>query len=375
MTQSSYKISLITPVYNAGAYLREAFASVRNQTIGFEQIEWLLVDDCSSDGSFALMKSWAAQYPNVKALRTPANTGTPAEPRNVGLAQASAPYVMFLDNDDVLFPDAMKALYDEIERSGADIITGDVALLNKSEFTKEERKQLLNYTEQAEYGLCTLCLPLEKSIEPYLNNHWCKIYRREIIARNRIRSLKGELWEDILFLFQYMAFVKTMVHIPQPIVKYRVRRESLSHVYNRRFYCSLPKSIEYGLRHMESFGREQAQTYMAFFEKGGHIEYYTDCLLNDEKMTGKEIEDCVLAWKPCFLAAIQYGGAFHSAYCRILADDFADGRDDKALFHFFALKELYKQRQEEKNNILSSNSYRLAAKLAGIKSALTGDRG
>ena len=66
--QTSYKISLITPVYNAFRYLDETFESVKVQTIGFENIEWLLVDDHSSDGSFEKISLWAEEYPNLKGV-------------------------------------------------------------------------------------------------------------------------------------------------------------------------------------------------------------------------------------------------------------------------------------------------------------------
>ena len=163
-----------------------------------------------------------------------------------------------------------------------------------------------------------------------------------------------------------------MSHISIPIVKYRVRRESLSHVYSKRFYCSLPKSILYGLSHTKTLSDEHARKYLALLTKGGHIEYYVDCLLNDEEMSNSDLADCLSAWKPCFLEANEYKEKFHSTYCKIIEDDFVSGQDEKAFFHFSVLKDLYKQRQAEINSILSSRTYRLAAKLAFVKTFLPG---
>ena len=63
-----YKISVIMPVYNAEKSLHKSISSVINQTIGFEDIELILVDDNSSDGSRNIMEDYASRYPNVKNI-------------------------------------------------------------------------------------------------------------------------------------------------------------------------------------------------------------------------------------------------------------------------------------------------------------------
>ena len=367
MAGNSYLISLITPVYNAVDYLEQAYESVRAQSIGFQNIQWLLVDDCSTDGSYELINSWAKQCPNIKVLRTPANTGTPAAPRNLGLDNADAPYIMFLDNDDEFFPDAMKSLYDTIESTGADIVTGDVELMNAGSFKKDERQQLLNDTKGMELGPRSMQLPLGDWIYPYLFNHWSKIFRSDIIQRHHIRALPGELWEDLLVLLLYMTCVKTMVHIDLPIINYRARRESLSHVYNKRYYCSLPRSIEFGFLKAEEMGAQNAELFARMLLWGSHVEHYTDRLLDSDNLSQQDLADCLLSWGGVYRKSVEYGSEYHSAYCRILADDFKEERQDKALFHFFELKALYKQRQLEKNSILNSNTYKLAKRIAGVK--------
>lgn len=374
MNSENFKISLITPVYNAVNYLDNVFKSVQNQTIGFENIEWILVDDCSTDDSFKIINGWADRYSNIKVLQTDANTGTPAEPRNIGLDNATTPYVMFLDNDDELFPYAVELLYSEIDNYDVDIVTGDVALIDSKQFSRGESKKLLNYSPNWEAGYHEMVHPLGDWIMPYLNNHWSKIYKREIIDANKIRSLKGELWEDILFIFQYMTYVKSMIYIKKPIIQYRVRRESLSHVLDVKFYCSLPKSIDYGMEKMIAIGGQHPFDYVELMDRGGHVEFYIDNLLNCENLSKDDLAKCLLAWKQPLVRTPLYGGHFHSAYAKILSDDFTLGDDEKAVSHFFALKELYKQRQTELNNIFSSNSYRFAKKLSDFKEKITGKK-
>ncbi len=374
MTEHNYKISLITPVYNAVKYLANVLESVQGQTIGFENIEWLLVDDCSTDGSAQIISQWAAEHSNIKLLKTEKNSGTPAKPRNIGLDHATAPYIMFLDNDDALHLNACKALYDEISRTRVDIVTGDVTLMDYEGFSKKDKDLLLNYNDSAALGFHLMESPLGDWIGPFLKNHWCKIYRRDIIETNHIRCLEGKLWEDILFLFLYMSCVKDMVCIAEPIVSYRARVESLSHVYDKQFYCSLPKSIDFGMACAEQLGQKNAHRFVEMLTYGGHVEYYTDQLLGSETLSKEELDECLMTWKNTYVYSIKYGAQFHSAYCKILADDFLSGMDEKAIFHFHTLKELYKQRQREKDNILNSKTFRFAKKMSNIKQRITGGR-
>lgn len=60
-----YKISLTIPVYNAEKYLEELLESIKKQTIGFENIQIIMVDDCSTDNSKKIMDKYAEEYQNI----------------------------------------------------------------------------------------------------------------------------------------------------------------------------------------------------------------------------------------------------------------------------------------------------------------------
>ena len=92
-----YKISVIIPVYNAENTLKQAVNSVINQSIGFENIELILVDDNSNDNSRKIIQDYADKYGNVKAIFLRENSGSPSKPRNTGIDNATAPYLMFLE--------------------------------------------------------------------------------------------------------------------------------------------------------------------------------------------------------------------------------------------------------------------------------------
>src|SRR4051812_26956088 len=118
------KVSVVTPVYNAEKYLRKTIDSVINQTIGFENIEYLLVDDCSTDSSRDILLEYSSKYDNIIAVFLECNTGTPGQPRNLGIQLSTSKYITFLDADDWLELNGLKTLYDILEKTGDDYVVG-----------------------------------------------------------------------------------------------------------------------------------------------------------------------------------------------------------------------------------------------------------
>lgn len=104
---SKLKISVIVPIYNTEDYLEETLRSVEQQTLGMGNIELILVDDGSSDGSADICERFQRKYPeNVKFLQQE-NAGVSVA-RNNALEYATCPIVTFLDSDDYWSPNAFK---------------------------------------------------------------------------------------------------------------------------------------------------------------------------------------------------------------------------------------------------------------------------
>lgn len=119
-----YKVSIVMPVYNCEDYLTDSLDSILNQSIGFKNIEVIMVDDASTDGTGVIIDEYASRYSNFKAVHLAENIGAAYGPRNVGLKHASSEYVMFLDGDDTFVETACEVLFDEISSSGADMVFG-----------------------------------------------------------------------------------------------------------------------------------------------------------------------------------------------------------------------------------------------------------
>ena len=92
-------VTIITPSYNSKKYIIETIDSVLNQT--YTNFEMLIIDDCSNDGSYDLIKNYIKCDDRIKLYRLEKNSGCPATPRNYALKLAKGEYIAFLDSDDI----------------------------------------------------------------------------------------------------------------------------------------------------------------------------------------------------------------------------------------------------------------------------------
>lgn len=98
-------VSVITPVYNAEKYIKSTIESVLDQS--YPDIEFILVDDCSTDDSETIIKHYSEQYKNIIYHKQDKNQGA-AVARNTALKLAGGRYVAFLDSDDIWKPEKTK---------------------------------------------------------------------------------------------------------------------------------------------------------------------------------------------------------------------------------------------------------------------------
>ena len=117
MDKKTFKISVITPVYNMESYLEETIESVLQQSIGFEDnIQLILVNDGSPDDSYKICEKYQAMYPeNIIYIKK--ENGGVSSARNTGLDQVKGKYVVFLDGDDTWEYTAFRKIYDFFEKS------------------------------------------------------------------------------------------------------------------------------------------------------------------------------------------------------------------------------------------------------------------
>lgn len=229
-------ISIIIPVYNVEAYLRECLDSVllSNQFTG----QVVCVNDGSTDGSAKILEEYGAKYPNVEVYTQP-NQGQSVA-RNTGLEMANGDYVLFLDSDDYYTKGAIDYLTKlAIDNPDVDFFYMDCAILSTG-----RRFYTMRHKE-----------PVKMPLVEYYDYEYAKngstpqgcvcggFYKREFIERNHLRMLPNCRYEDELFIFEVFLQKGTCMalHVDQPFYNYRIGREgattakyTLTHFFNRR---------------------------------------------------------------------------------------------------------------------------------------------
>jgi glycosyltransferase involved in cell wall biosynthesis len=103
--------SVITPVYNGERFIADAIRSTQGQTIGPERIEHIVVDDGSIDDTAKIVRSFGNAVRFIQL-----HHGGVSRARNAALQAATAPYVAFLDADDIWFPEFLERVFERFAR-------------------------------------------------------------------------------------------------------------------------------------------------------------------------------------------------------------------------------------------------------------------
>ena len=179
------RFSVIVPAYKVQAYLQDCLESVLGQS--YTDLEVIAVDDCSPDACGALVDEFAARDARVRPVHLPENGGVGAA-RNAGIEQATGDYLVFVDGDDTLAPDALRAIADRIKEAGdPDVLVYDHA---HALWTGETVRSpfLGQLTEQGPVPFRLDDRPLLLKLEPVA---WNKAYRREFVEREDLTFPPG----------------------------------------------------------------------------------------------------------------------------------------------------------------------------------------
>lgn len=212
-------ISIVIPCYNASRYILESIDSVLNQT--YKNIEVIVVDDCSLDDSYNIVKEYFLTRSNVKLYKTAANSGTPAVPRNLGVQLSSGEYIAFLDADDIWHPQKLE-IQCNILKSNNFLIASSTSVDFKGEFNNNLK--LFNLADNFKFRIVTLWDQMSKYRTP----------TSSLLIRNDIAKsypfpdsyfLRGR--EDLVQSLSMHSFFDS-VKIDDPLVFYRLHSGQIS---------------------------------------------------------------------------------------------------------------------------------------------------
>lgn len=233
MKRNEFKISVIIPVYNADQYLKKAIESVINQTIGFENIELIIVNDKSTDNSKNIIEEYANKYNNITAIHLEKNSGLPGRPRNIGIEASSADYIIFLDADDEYYPNAFELFYNTITSENSDFVMGSHFHNNGK---RKMKINILHYCDDDSDIININPLKNQHTFDMTSHNHvapWGKIFKRKLIEDHDIRFPEDTLAEDTYFYFKALKNSKKVTLLPNDeLYLYNIYESSKSTIHN-----------------------------------------------------------------------------------------------------------------------------------------------
>ena len=256
-------ISVIMPIYNAEEFLSRSLVQLAGQTL--QDIEYVLIDDCSSDRSYAIAEEFRSKYSDQTVLlKTEKNSG-PGGARNLGLLHASGEYIGFVDSDDEIVPQMFQKLYEKAKETDADIVDSGY------------------YHEKLDYAMVHVSDELAGILDSYKRSQLIvsggfivsKIFRRSLLEEQKLKFREKVSLEDSEFITKTFATAKSVANVKEILYKYTFTDYSASRerdvyryyqhivgameanyrsVCDLAYYSEIQMAVEYLITQLYSFG-------------------------------------------------------------------------------------------------------------------------
>lgn len=205
------KLSIIVPVYGVEKYIDKCLNSLVKQSL--KEIEIIVVNDGTKDNSQKIVDKYVKKYPDKIKSYIKENGGQ-GSARNYGLKKATGEYIGYVDSDDFVEKDMYKKLYNKAKENNYDIVVCG------------------NYNVSEDYQ--------NKNIDAFINNYntdleniffgkmavWNKIYKRDILIKNKLEFKEKVWYEDLAFTLKAIMNSNTFAFIDEPLYDYLIREGS-----------------------------------------------------------------------------------------------------------------------------------------------------
>ena len=218
-------VSIGIPVYNVEPYIEKCLLSALNQT--YQDLEILVVDDCGSDNSMAIVSGLMRTHSRgnvVRIIKHSQNKGI-GEARNTIIKECKGEYVYFIDSDDFMEPNAIDLLCAQAEKYKTDVVISShrkVALNSGEELPTYQYKTFQSFQGEDVFA-DFVCSDLRWHIAIVV---WNILFSVEFLRNNNL-LFAGRKDEDALFLSDYYSEVKSAVIMPDITYNYVARPDSI----------------------------------------------------------------------------------------------------------------------------------------------------
>lgn len=321
-------ISVIISVYNVENYINRAFDSLLNQSIGFENLEVIFIDDASTDNSAKIIGDYSKKYDNVKSIFLDKNSGSAGKPRNIGISASSKEFIMFLDPDDIWYEDACEILYDEITKEQCDIVSGVhtadginvfpdlwINTLTDPESDSKSRWDKVNQMVDDNFELKVNTIDEYESI---ISNYCIlsKIYRKAFLIDNDITFPENIVGEDSVFLLNAflnasgIKFINKFIYycsspVEDASVSWDYSKERLLErltAYFKMFYLSIDKYKSYIFKKYLLLNK---------------LNYFTEFHLLESNLPVNDLLDVLEYAAPLYKLYINYNPNFNGKFSQL----------------------------------------------------------
>ena len=241
------QVSVIVPVYNVEAYLPTCLDSLVNQTLA--DIEILVVNDGSTDGSAAIAKEYAARDARIRVFDK--ENGGLSDARNFALPHARGEYIAFVDSDDYVDTATYATMVDKAHEADADVVVCAYTEIRYGTAT------LLSFADAMDfYGHSVTESPrLLDSANSYA---WNKIYRRSFWMEHGFAFPVGQWYEDSALIYNVLGSANRVACVDRPFYHYTVKRAgSITGTVNEKIFDAL-LSVESILRFYQTLPQTPA---------------------------------------------------------------------------------------------------------------------
>ena len=214
------KVSVVVPIYNVERYLRECVDSILAQTL--KDIEVILVDDGSPDGSPAIIDEYAKKDKRIVPIHR--KNGGYSKAVNYGISIAKGEYVGIVESDDWIDTDMYEKLYEKAKKFDADIAKCEFYIYNSTVIGRAKNRRFVAGggsidLDDAPDGKFTI-----KDWPVLLGMHasiWSCIYKAKFAKGIQIIDTEAASYQDFPFMVETMCRAKSIVVVKEPMLHWR----------------------------------------------------------------------------------------------------------------------------------------------------------
>ena len=274
-SESGIKVSIVIPLFNGEKHLTDALASIAASS--HANIDVIVVDDCSTDGSLKIASEYARDDHRFRIFKNDANRGVSFS-RNRGLAEVRGEFVVFIDSDDKISPDWIENLLCAAQAKNADIVIGKSYRLINNVVSDYNMKGIssagqIDFKQIIFKDNCVV---------------WNKLYLVDLVRRSGIRFETDIcIGEDLAFNYGIMAFAKKIYYTDKGHYSYRI--DNPESVINRSTASTKIESLSKVLYTILSYSKQPETT-----NKGALRKVAKDLLTEFSGQAEQKLDDALL---------------------------------------------------------------------------------